>query len=150
MFYDYFAELCKHKGVSVNKAVLDMGLSRAIASKWKSTNNNPNMKTASKISAYFGIPMDSLLKQELPDGSLAPRKDNEATYINIKADGEITEDEIKQIMQFAEFVTKRKVEITLENTSPKPLDEVKAKLEALNKAILDFEGTDQEEQKQIS
>lgn len=146
MFYDYFAELCKHKGTSVSKACEDMGLSRAVAAKWKSTNTNPRMDTVKKISDYFGITVDSLLMRELPDGSEATQK----SRINIQSENKITEDELQQIKQFAEFVTKGKVVITLDNCSPKPLDDVKAKLEALNKAILDFEAPDQEEAEMTS
>lgn len=66
MFYDYFDELCNHKGISANKACLEMGLSRAVAAKWKSTNTNPRMSTLVKISEYFDISIDAILAREIP------------------------------------------------------------------------------------
>lgn len=145
MFYDYFDELCKQKGISASKACTDMGLSRAVASKWKSTNTNPSMETVQKISKYFGVSTDALLMRELPEAKADDK--NEDAVITLKLGEQVTEDELQQIKQFAEFVTKRKINITLENTAPKPLSEIKAKLEALNKAIQDFETADQEEEK---
>lgn len=62
MFYSYFDYLCKQKGVSKNKACQEMGVSRNVAAKWKSTNTNPNMKTLGRISEYFGVSIDELLK----------------------------------------------------------------------------------------
>ena len=62
MFYSYFDYLCKQKGVSKNKACQEMGVSRNVAAKWKSTNTNPNMTTLSKISEYFGVSIDELLR----------------------------------------------------------------------------------------
>ena len=62
LFYSYFDYLCKQKGVSKNKACQEMGVSRNVAAKWKSTNTNPNMKTLGRISEYFGVSIDELLK----------------------------------------------------------------------------------------
>ena len=51
MFSDRFNELCKEKGVTANKACADMGLSRSLAAKWKST----------KMSIYFSLSIDEIL-----------------------------------------------------------------------------------------
>ena len=61
MFYSYFDYLCKKKGVSKNKACQDMGLSRSVASKWKSTDTQPSMDTLKRIAAYFNVSIDVLL-----------------------------------------------------------------------------------------
>ena len=63
MFYSYFDGLCKKKGVSPNKACQEMGVSRSVAAKWKNTNTFPRYDTLLKISDYFGVPIDTLLKQ---------------------------------------------------------------------------------------
>ena len=63
LFYSYFDYLCKRKGVTKNKACQEMGVSRSVAAKWKSTQTNPNMATLQKISDYFGVSIDELLAQ---------------------------------------------------------------------------------------
>ena len=63
LFYSYFDYLCKRKGVTKNKACQEMGVSRSVAAKWKSTQTNPSMATLQKISDYFGVTLDELLAQ---------------------------------------------------------------------------------------
>lgn len=65
MFYDKFKSLCDQKGVSCNKAALEMGLSNATPSKWKKTGATPDGATLAKVSAYFGIPIEQLLPDSL-------------------------------------------------------------------------------------
>lgn len=64
MFYDTFKSLCDEKGVSVSKACLEMGLSRSIAAKWKTTKTNPSAEVIPKIAKYFGVTTDYLLGAE--------------------------------------------------------------------------------------
>ncbi len=64
MFYDRFEALCKAKGVSCKKAVIDSGLSNSLATKWKKTGATPSVETLMKIAAYFGITVEDLLGNE--------------------------------------------------------------------------------------
>lgn len=61
MFYNRFEALCEQKGVTPNRACLDMGLSRSIAAKWKNTGNNPRADVLAKIADYFGVTTSDLL-----------------------------------------------------------------------------------------
>lgn len=61
MFYDVFKMLCEKKGVSCNRAAMDIGLSNSTPTKWKKTGANPDSTTLSKISSYFGVTTDYLL-----------------------------------------------------------------------------------------
>lgn len=61
MFYDIFLSLCRHKGVTPNKACLDMQLSRSLAAKWKNTGSDPSAETLARIAGYFGVSTDYLL-----------------------------------------------------------------------------------------
>lgn len=65
MFYDKFKNLCDKKGISCNKAALEMGLSNATPSKWKKTGATPDGTTLAKVSAYFGVPINYLLSDDL-------------------------------------------------------------------------------------
>lgn len=71
MFYDRFKYMCKQKGVSCNKAVLEIGLSNALPTKWKKTGATPGGDTLNRIAAYFNVSVDYLLGNEsdLPDVS---------------------------------------------------------------------------------
>ena len=64
MFYDRFKQLCEQKGVSCNKAALEIGLSNATPTKWKKTGATPVGETLDKIAAYFGVSTDYLLGKE--------------------------------------------------------------------------------------
>lgn len=64
MFYDRFKSLCDAKGVSCKKAVMDIGLSNSIATKWKKTGATPNGETLLKIAAYFEISVEELIGDE--------------------------------------------------------------------------------------
>ena len=70
MFYDLFCELCQKKGVSPTRATVEIGLSRTIGTKWKTTGATPKGETLSKIADYFGVSVDYLLgndqKQKAP------------------------------------------------------------------------------------
>lgn len=61
MFYDTFRRLCKEKGVSCNKAALEIGLSNSTPTKWKKTGAIPDSSTLSRVSRYFGVTNDYLL-----------------------------------------------------------------------------------------
>lgn len=64
MFYDKFAQLCKSRGITVTKAITEMGFSRSLGSKWKKTNATPNGETLQIIAEYFGVSVSSLLSDE--------------------------------------------------------------------------------------
>ena len=59
-FYSYFGQLCQQKGVSMNKAAIDMGLARTLPQKWKK-GFNPSFSSLEAISKYFGIPVEEVM-----------------------------------------------------------------------------------------
>lgn len=61
MFYDTFSLLCSKKGVSCNKAAVEIGLSNALPTKWKKTGATPGGDTLDRIGKYFGVTTDYLL-----------------------------------------------------------------------------------------
>lgn len=62
MFYDRFLELCANKGVKPTNACVEIGVSRGLAAKWKSTKTEkPSADALEKMSAYFGISIDEIL-----------------------------------------------------------------------------------------
>lgn len=76
MFYDRFRQLCERKGITCNKAALEIGLSNATPTKWKKTGATPVGETLDKIAAYFGVSTDYLLgKEEKAPTESGERKD---------------------------------------------------------------------------
>lgn len=72
MFYDRFRQLCERKGISCNKAALEIGLSNATPTKWRKTGATPTGETLDRIAKYFGVSTDYLLGKEsekAPTGS---------------------------------------------------------------------------------
>lgn len=67
MFYDTFAYLCSKKGVSITKAALDLGFSRAAPNHWKEKNGRPKNENLQMIAEYFDVSIDYLLTGQEPE-----------------------------------------------------------------------------------
>lgn len=113
MFYDRFKQLCERKGVSCNKAALEIGLSNATPTKWKKTGATPVGETLDKIAAYFGVTTDFLLgKTEKAPAETGKRSvsDDEIKFALFGGDGEITDAMYDEVKRFAAFVKQREAE----------------------------------------
>lgn len=65
MFSDRFEALCRERGVRPGKACQEMGVSRSLAAKWKSTGTEkPSADVLEKMSVYFGMSIDEILGKE--------------------------------------------------------------------------------------
>lgn len=107
MFYDLFHELCVRKGVTPSKACLEMGLSRALAAKWKNTKATPSADTMSKISDYFGVSTDYLLgKEEQKEKPLINGDEELTEYLEELR----TRPEMKMLFKLTKGATKADVE----------------------------------------
>ena len=110
MFYDRFKQLCDHKGVSCNKAALEIGLSNATPTKWKKTGATPVGETLDKIAAYFGVTTDYLLGKETkkaPTNGERSVSDDEIKFALFGGDGEITDEMYDEVKRFAAYVKQR-------------------------------------------
>lgn len=64
MFYDRFKQLCDERGISCNRAALEMGLSNATPTAWKKRGLTPKADTLAVIANYFGVSVGYLLGEE--------------------------------------------------------------------------------------
>ena len=112
MFYDRFKQLCEAKGISCNKAALEIGLSNATPTKWKKTGATPVGETLDRIAAYFGVTTDFLLgKEKAPaDNGKRSVSDDDIKFALFGGDGEITDAMYEEVKKFAAFVKQREAE----------------------------------------
>lgn len=82
MFYERFEQLCREKGVTPNKACVEMGYSRSLAAKWKNTGNNPRAEVLTKVADYFGITVSELLGEEKEIASVQNGDEELNEYLN--------------------------------------------------------------------
>lgn len=105
MFFDVFDILCKKKGVTKNKALMDCGISRTAAAKWKG-GSTPNGKTLSKVAEYFGVSVNSLLQFSVEDVDSPEKQKQSFKEADLKAaffEGalDLTPDEMDMLWQDA-------------------------------------------------
>lgn len=60
MFYDNFCKLCKDKKLKPTNVALEIGISRATATKWKK-GSIPSGDSLIKLADYFGVSVNELL-----------------------------------------------------------------------------------------
>ena len=101
MFYDYFSRLCARKGVSTSRAAEDINLSRSTVSKWKN-GSTPSGSTLQKLSEYFGIPADYLLRGEEPFTETQPDFTfDDFTYALHNETKELSPENKQRLLEFA-------------------------------------------------
>ena len=111
MFYDTFAALCKAKKISVTKAAMEIGLSKATPTSWKKRGLTPQGETLTKIAEYFGVSVGYLLGAETEKASTmdGERKvsDEDIKFALFGGDGEITDAMYDEVKRFAQMVKLR-------------------------------------------
>lgn len=113
MFYDLFCELCHKKGVSPTRATVEIGLSRTIGTKWKTTGATPQGETLSKIADYFGVSVDYLLGNEPKEKTPTEPggrsiSDDDIMFALWGDTTDVDEDDLDDVKRYAAFVRERK------------------------------------------
>ena len=115
MFYDRFLELCTRKGVKPGRSCLEMGVSRSLASKWKTEHTEkPSVDVLEKMSSYFGIPIDRILAdEETPETGdpelteiLEKMKNRPEMRMLFKLSADATPDDVRQAIKIIEALRK--------------------------------------------
>ncbi len=114
MFYDRFKQLCQEKGISCNKAALEMGLSNATPTKWKKTGAIPSGETLDRIAAYFGVSVDHLLGKDAEKAPTASGErsvtDEDIKFALFGGSGAITDAMYDEVKRFAAFLLQRETD----------------------------------------
>ena len=85
MFYDKFAALCAEKGISCNKAAIDLGLSNSTVTKWKKTGATPRSDILAKVADYFRVSIPELIcseSEKSPAVSVDPNTEELMSMVN--------------------------------------------------------------------
>ncbi len=67
--------LRKQRGLSHEELAVQIGVSRQAVSKWESEQSVPDLEKIIRLSDFFGITIDELIKGEPPDGGTGGRPD---------------------------------------------------------------------------
>ena len=110
MFYDRFKELCDKRGISCNRAALEMGLSNATPTAWKKRGLTPKADTLAVIANYFGVTTDYLLGEENKKAPTNGERDilddvDVAFYGDFK---ELSDDEKETVRDMVRLMRQRK------------------------------------------
>jgi len=98
--YEIFEKLLKKHGVTAYKVSKATGIATATLSDWKNGKSKPKQEKMQKIADYFEVTLDYLLGRD-------EQKETDTIAAHFDGD-EYTEDELKEIRQFAEFIKNRK------------------------------------------
>lgn len=112
MFWEKFLSLCNEKGVSPNGVCAELGLSNAVATKWKN-GSAPRASTARKIADYFGVSVSYLLGVvDDPDPIALVDPSKKAPPLIEKIDEamkDLSEEELEDLNKYIDFLrSKRK------------------------------------------
>jgi len=126
VFYDKFKELCESRGISVTKAVVDMGFSRGLGTKWRKTGATPNGKTLAIISKYFDVPVDYFTGGSFADAvvksmktlpgyadpmdTLEPEPVDDIVKFALFGDVNVDDSVYEEVKRFAEFAKSKSLD----------------------------------------
>lgn len=103
MFIDTLSDICKSRGITVNKLLLDIGLTSAAQTKWKK-GSTPNGHTLQTIADYLGVTVDCLIdKKEAPttaNGADTYLSEDEATLV--QSCRQLNADGMRRVLEYAE------------------------------------------------
>ena len=111
MFWEKFVALCNEKGISPNGVCAELGLSNAVATKWKN-GSSPRATTARKIADYFGTTvayLTGLVDNPDPIALIDPSKKEPPMLERLnEVMKDMTEEELEDLEKYVEFILSKK------------------------------------------
>ena len=111
MFYDKFKSLCDAKGISCNRAALEIGLSNATPTTWKKRGLTPKGDSLAKIAEYFDVSVGYLLESDTEKARTDGKQkisDNDIMFALWGDTTDISADDLEDVKRYAAFVRERK------------------------------------------
>lgn len=101
--YDKVSELCAIKGIAKSELESILGISKNSIHKWKKS--NPSLNTLVKLSDYFDISIDYLVRNSLEkDTLLSPEENN--LIIEYRNSDDTTKEMIRRLLAYSEKLNK--------------------------------------------
>lgn len=108
--YDKFKLLCEARGVSPSAAMIASGLSKALATKWKTTEQfTPNSESLLKLCKYFNISADYFLDSEDRETFHVFNEQPEVSML-FSAMKKMTPQQRLEVIHYAEYICPRAFE----------------------------------------
>lgn len=107
MFYDSINKRCEERGISVSKMLLDIGMSKSTATKWKDNTYEPSNLAKKKIADYFGITVAELMSDSVSGNKKPATNDDE---LNVYLEELRTRPEMRMLFKLSKGATKEEVE----------------------------------------
>ena len=104
MFKELFIRLCNEKGESPSYVCRKVGIAPATFSCW-TEESVPRQATLQRIADYFGVTVDYLLGKEV---EIETSDLTEGEIALLKALDKLTEDEVRQVIEYAEFLISKR------------------------------------------
>lgn len=99
--YERFLNICREKSVAPTTAMVQAGLSKALANKWKTTPGFiPNGMTLVKLSKFFNVSADYFLTDESNPNTREPAD----IALLSRAMRNMTEQQRKEVIHYAEYI----------------------------------------------
>lgn len=114
MFYDVFCALCVKNGLTPSGAAARIGFNRASVTVWKNNGTAPKQELLVKIADYFQVSTDYLLgleTEKAPAGDGGRQWSDAELKFALWGDcADISDDDLADVLRYAEFVRERKKE----------------------------------------
>ena len=110
MFYDVYCALCAKNGLTPGGAAAKIGFNRASVTVWKNNGTAPKQELLVKIADFFQVSTDYLLGLEKTPTEKGGRlwSDAELKFALWGDCSEISDDDLADVLRYAEFVRERK------------------------------------------
>lgn len=108
--YQIFERLLLQNGITAYKVSKETGVTQTMLSNWKNGKSIPNATNLKKIADYFGVTVDYLMTGKEPEEKKNKLPNNLGVQtIAAHLDGEeLGENEIRDILNFIDFVKSKK------------------------------------------
>ncbi|EAG3485018.1 XRE family transcriptional regulator [Listeria monocytogenes] len=102
--FDRVKELCEKRGIAVSKLESDVGFGKNSIYSWK--RNNPSSDKLQKVADYFNVSTDYLLGRT-DNPTIDTDIPSEATTLAAHIDPSATEEDMKKILEYIDFIQQK-------------------------------------------
>lgn len=111
LFYSNFIVLCNKKGVTPSSVVEQLGFKRSVVTRWKK-GSHPHRANAQKVADYFGVTVEQLMGNELPElPPKEPKKSAPSDYSKDAVKEMLKSMDLQQVLEVISLASERAREL---------------------------------------